>query len=414
MLIKNAYVVDAKGIRKADVLIEGNKIAKVGRIKGKADIDGRGKLLLPGFYNTHTHIAMTFLRNIGEGLSLHDWLTKKIWPAEAKVKPSLLYHAALLGFVEALKSGTVCVNEMYLKGLDEIIKAGNKVGVRSVVSYGMLDINSSVEEELSKTEKFIAKGTEGLSKKAVACHAPYTCSLELIKRGKRLAKKHKLLFHIHVSETRKEVMDILKAYGKRPVELLYENNILDSYTLMAHASWVTKREIRMAGEKKAIVSHNPASNLKLATGGIMPLEEYAKSNALVTLATDGPASNNNLDMVETMKLAGLLQKHKYWDAKAGNPKLIFKAATLNGAKALRYKSGLISPGYNADLIIVNPKENMHPLSDFYTAIVYSMKRDNVEKVIVDGKLVYDGRPLNVKEREIEKAKKEIEKFASTL
>ncbi len=403
IIIKNATIVDYEGVRRKEVHIEGNKIVEE-TVKDEV-IDAKGKLVVPGFYNTHTHIAMVFLRNVGEGLTLHDWLTKKIWPEEQKVREEILYYSSLLGYVEAMKSGTVCINDMYLKGLEEIIKAGNRAGVRTVISYGMFDIFSSPKEEIKKTLSFISKKENNLTKRAVACHAPYSCSEELIIKGKEIANKNKKLFHIHVSETRKEVMDLLKEKKKRPIEYLNDLNVVDENSLFAHSSWVTKREIRIAGEKRLNVSHNPTSNLKLATGGIMPFEEYLENNANVTIGTDGPASNNNLDMVESIKLTGLLQKHRYWDATKGNPREILKAATLNGAKALGYKAGLIKAGYLADLLIINPKENMVPFGDYYTSIVYSMKRDNVEKVFIDGKIVYDNKPLI--EEELLKAKEKL-------
>ncbi len=416
ILIKNARIVDAEKIVDADIQIEGNKISSLsGKDSSDQVIDASGKLVLPAFYNTHTHIAMVFLRNAGEGLTLHDWLEKKIWPAEANVDETTLYYSALLGYIEAMKSGTACINDMYLKGLEKIISASKKSGIRSVIAYGMFDIQSNVEQELEKTRRFFSiEENSPLIKRAVSCHAPYTCSEELLLKGKELARKLNVLFHIHVSETRKEVFDILKQKGKRPVEYLSSLGILDENTILAHASWVTKREISIVAESKAVVSHNPASNLKLATGGIMPFQQYIDAGVLTTIATDGPASNNNMDMVETMKLTGLLQKHKYWDPTIGHPLDVFRSATLNGAKALGFKAGLIKEGYLADLIIVDPKENMFPLQDYYTSIVYSMKRDNVEKLIVDGKLIYDNHPLNIKPEEIEKAKEKITEFLHSL
>ncbi len=410
MYIKNGIIVDAKGVREKDFSIYEGRIS-FDKDKSGEVIDAKGKIIMPAFYNTHTHIAMNFLKNIGEGLCLHDWLSKKIWPAEEKVDEKTLYYSSLLGFVEAMKSGTACINDMYLKGLESIAKASSKSGLRAVISYGMIDLHSDVDKELKKTRDFLKKDLEGI-KKAVACHAPYTCSEELIIEGKNLANEEGRLFHIHVSETREEVFQILKEKGLRPVEYMDRINAIKG-SIFAHASWVTKKEIKLIGNGGA-VSHNPVSNLKLATGGILPFHEYEEAGALVTIGTDGSSSNNNLDMVESIKIAGLLQKHKYWDPTKGDPYSILKASTLNGAKALGFNAGTIEEGKLADFVIIDPKENMFPFGDYYTSIVFSMKRDNIEKLIVGGELIYDKKPLRVKEEEIEKAKKEVQKFLEKI
>ncbi len=411
MLIKNALIVDYRGARKEDVLIEEGKIVDTGRFEKERDntVNAEGKILMPSFCNMHTHIGMTFLRNKGEGLTLHEWLNKVIWPYERKAKEikGIIYISALVGITEALRSGITCINDMYFN-MEEVKKAVEEAGIKALLTPDICIGN----EGMNEVEKLLNEKSNNI-KIGIGCHSIYTCKGEMLEKALELSKKKDIHIHIHVAETRKELFDSLKRFGKRPVEYLDEMNFIYQKTILAHASWVTKREIRIIGERKATVVHNPTSNLKLATGGIMPFEEYVKVDANTTIGTDSVASNNSMDMFEAMKTAGLLQKHKYWNASSGNPSIILKSATYNGFKALGFKSGLIEKGYNADLILLKPDENMHPLNNPLTAIVYSGKPYNVEKVWVNGKIVYEEGefPTIDKERVLEDFNEKMNEFA---
>ena len=243
-------------------------------------------------------------------------------------------------------------------------------------------------------------------KPAVSCHAPYTCTPELIKKAKEYANEKNLQFHIHASETRKEVFDLLKAGGKRPLEYLEGLGAMDNRTVLAHSVFVTKREIALAGKAGATVSHNPISNLKLAGGGICPIVEFAKAGANAALGTDGAASNNSLNMIETMKMAAVLQKNHYWDPLAISAGDALDYATINGAKALGIDAGSIEKGKLADIVIANMQTaNMAPSHDPIANIVYSMNPSNITDVIVDGEFALrEGRITAFNEQEaIEKA-----------
>ncbi|NYZ76972.1 amidohydrolase, partial [Candidatus Micrarchaeota archaeon] len=343
ILIKNAKIVTQNDDRKivhGDILIKDNRIEEVGGdIREKADetIDAKGKVAIPGLVNSHTHIAMGLLRGYGEDLSLHEWLEQKIWPAEAKLTKNDIRWGSLLGMLECIRSGVTAFNEMYIHHVEETVHAAQEAGIRVSIPRAMFDLmpGRETKKELADASAFIRllkEKKDHLAYPIVSCHAPYTCSEELLIKAKELANREKLKFHIHLSETRKEMFDILNSKGKYPFEYMDSIGLLDGNSIFAHAGWVTKREIALAGKKKANIAHCTTSNLKLATGGICPIYEFDKAGANVTIGTDGAASNNTLDMFEEMKIATLLQKHQYWKAEIVPVNLVFDFATRNGAK----------------------------------------------------------------------------------
>ncbi|MEM4336237.1 MAG: amidohydrolase [Candidatus Anstonellales archaeon] len=423
LLIKNVLIVTQNAKReilRGNILIEGNKIKSVGSAKklegAREVIDGQNLVAIPGFINTSTHIPMTFFRGYGGGLPLQEWLEKKIWPAERKLTNEDLYWGAMLGIAESLHSGITTFLDMYIKDINYIGKAIEHSGIRGFISLGMMDvggISGGISEQLKKTEEVRRRWekSERVSV-AVACHAPYTCSAELIKEAKNYANKHGLVFHIHAAETRKEVFDILKENKMRVIEYLDSLGVLDDKTILAHASWVTKREIGIVAKRGAHVSANTISNLKLATGGICPLLEYKNAGANVTLATDGASSNNSLNMFETMKVSSLLQKHSHWDAKAISAQDALDFATINGAKALGINAGSIEEGKLADIVLLKLDSNLIPIHDIVDNIVYAGNPSNVAYVIVDGRVVLrNGRLTFFDENE---AKKQVQIRAERL
>ncbi len=406
MLIKDVIVVGLEIVR-ADILIEDGKIVKIGKISGKADIDGRGKIAIPGLVNCHTHVAMTLMRSYGEGLPLHQWLEKKIWPTEQHQEYEDINVASKLAFCEMLKGGTTAFAEMCLHDIKPVFDAANELHIKGIISRGVMDFfdpskTKSALRDLKKTFEYSSQ----LVSPSAAVHAPYTCSKDLIFEAKKLAEDSK--FQIHVSETRKEIYDIKERYGCFPFEFL--EPVMDSNSLFVHAGWVTKREISLAGRKQLNIVHCPISNLKLATGGICQVTEFSKAGANVCLGTDSVASNNALDMFQEMKVSALLQKHHYWDANIQSAKQIFLQATLNGAKAIGINSGVLSEGMDADIVLLNKTSNLTPLNDIYSHLVYSAGKHNVSEVIVDGRLVVsNGAVLTVDEAElIEEAESQAE------
>jgi len=419
ILIKDATIVTQnknREIIQGDILIQGNKISEIKKnIKEKAEfvIDASKKIAIPGLVNTHTHISMTVFRGYGEGLPLHDWLEKKIWPAEAKLKPEDVYWGTLLGACEMIRSGTTCYSDMYIVHTDEIVKATEKAGLRALIPRAMFDLlpGRDTKKELKEAVEFVEKwdGKSELVKPCMSAHAPFTCSEELLVNAKKEADKKNHKFHMHVSETRKEVFDILNEKKKRPFEYLDSIGIVDENSLFAHAGWVTKKEIEIVGKKKATISSCPISNLKLATGGICQLTEFDELGANVTIGTDSAASNNSLNMFETMKMALLLQKHHYWKANILSAQKLFDFATINGAKALGFNTGSIEKGKLADVVLLDKNApNMVPSYDILANLVYSANPSNVSDVIINGKQVMGNRKIENEEEIIEK----VNEFAS--
>ncbi|MBI5047087.1 amidohydrolase family protein [Candidatus Micrarchaeota archaeon] len=306
-----------------------------------------------------------------------------------------------------IRSGTTCFNEMYVVDVGEIATAASEIGVRATIAHGL--IGEQPEKQLAIANKFIASWSNknDLITPAISCHAPYSCSEELLIKSKKLAKKKKLKFHIHVSETRKEVFDILKKYGSYPVEYLHKIGIVDSDSIFAHAGWLTKREIGILGKARASIASCPISNLKLATGGIAQLYELNTAGATVALGSDGPASNNSHNMFETLKMASLLQKHHYWKADILSTEKVFDFATIKGAKALGLDCGEIKEGKLADLVLLDRKSapNLWPNHDLLSNIVYVAGPQNVSDVIINGKIVMHDRVILTvdEEKVIEKA-----------
>lgn len=394
MLIKNATIVtqnQSRELLKGDMRIEDGLIAEIGKIEGKADIDARGKIAIPGMVNTHTHVAMTMLRGYGEGLPLHQWLEERIWPAEGKQTADDVKIAAELAFCEMIRSGTTAFAEMCIHDTKPVFKAAKKAGMRGIIARGVLDFNDPSKDVLASVAPTLDYGDE-LLKPSVAAHAPYTCSEELLIKSKELARSKNLKYQIHVSETRKEIFDILNRTGKYPYEYLDSIGLMDPDSIFIHGGWLTKREIALAGKKGLNVSSCPVSSLKLATGGIAQLTELDAAGANVCLGTDSAASNNSLNMFETMKMAALLQKHHYWKADVIATQKLLDFATINGARALGLDTGSLEKGRPADIVLLERGPNLLPEHDIIANLVYSAGPQNVTDVFIGGKhLMNDGR-----------------------
>lgn len=413
ILIKGARIITQNANREileGDILIEENRIAKVGKDLPKEGVgemlDGKGKIAFPGLINAHTHGAMGLLRGYGESLPLHRWLEEKIWPAEKNLTNEDIYWGTMMGAIEMIRSGTTCFNEMYMFGIKHMADAVSDVGMRAVLGKGVYDKPESrnLESELKELKEKVTeiKGINSRVQVGVAAHSVYSCSEELLVAAKEFAKEEGLQFHMHVSETREEVFNLLKEKNMRPVEYLDSIGLVDFDSVLAHMGWATKREISIAGKKKVNVVHCPVSNLKLATGGICPVSEFVEAGANVALGTDGAASNNSLDMLETMKYALLLQTHKYWNAERYPEAKAWDAATLNGARALGINAGSIEEGKLADLVLVDGKAaNLAPLHNDLRSIVYSVNPGNITDVVVDGRFVLrDGEIALVDEEKV--------------
>ncbi len=404
--IKNALVAEGK---RASVQIEENKITSINPKRARKDdivIDARDKALVPAFYNMHTHAAMILFKGYAEDMTLHEWLEKKIFPIEAKLKPKDVYYGTLLACAEMIHSGTVCFNDMYFFE-NETAKAAKKAGMRAVIgkAFGSLAYN---RQAVIKAVKSLRR--QKLVMPAIAPHAIYTTTKEIYEEAAELAEELDCFLHTHASETQQEVKFCLEKYRKRPVELFEEIGVLSRRAILAHCVWLNKREIRLISKSKACVASCPTSNLKLASG-IAPLKELVEAKARVTLATDGSASNNSLSMFEAVKLASILQKNIHRDARVMPARLVFEMATKEAASFLGLKAGKLEEGFLADLCLLDLKSiSMSPCHSITANVIYSCTYDAVDTVICDGKIIMENKHISWEEHARKKAEKRIEKL----
>ncbi len=404
ILIKDGHVVtmDKKRrvLKRGSVAIDGDKITAVGEdVKEKADIviDARGKVVLPGLINAHTHLSMTLLRGVADDMELDPWLKTKIWPIEKHLRAEDCHVGALLGCLEMIKSGTTCFADQYFF-MEDVARAVEKAGTRGVLSYGIIEHGDPKRRktEIEAGEKLV-KAWHGKADGRILTmfgpHAPYTCSPECLTRVKELAKKYKVGIHTHIAETRWETDDeIPKKYGKRPVEHLDAIGFLGPEILAAHCVWLTEKEIKILHDRGDQAVHNPVSNMKIACG-IAPVPEMLAAGIPVALGTDGAASNNALDMFNEMKFAALLNKVGKLNPTVMPAQAVLEMATVNGATALGLEKeiGSLEVGKKADVVLVDLKKpHLTPLHNVVSHLVYSAVGGDVDTTIVNGKILMQG------------------------
>lgn len=426
MLVKNGYVItmneSRENIEGGDVGIEENRIAAVGKNLGEeADtvIDARGKAVLPGLINAHTHLSMVLFRGMADDLNLQSWLQEKIWPMEENLESHHVYDGALLGCLEMIKSGTTCFADHYFF-MDKVAQAVEESGLRATLAYGIIeqDDPEKREEELEIGENLV-KNYEGAAAGRIETmfgpHSTYTCSPECLKKVRKLADKYGVGIHIHLSENREEIETVTEMRGERPPKLLDSIDFLAPDVLAAHCTLLDEEEIDLLRENGAKPVHNPVSNMKLGTG-IAPVPELLSEGVPVGLGTDGAASNNSLDMLEEMKFAATLNKIGKNDPTAVPARKALEMATINGAKALGREDeiGSLEEGKKADLVLIDlDKPHLTPLHDVESHLVYSSNGSDVDSVIVDGNfLMREKKVLTLEEKElIKKGQESSEELA---
>lgn len=417
------FINGAIAINKEKIVAVGPENEIIASYRGEKIIDGNGKLALPGLVNTHTHAAMVYFRGLADDLPLKEWLEKHIWPAEARyVNPDFIRKAIRLACLEMLKGGITSFCDMYFAE-DAAAEEIGKIGQRAFLGEGLLDfptpISKTPEEGLKRAEKFILDYEQSkLIHPIVAPHAIYTCSKELLKKAKDLAEKYQVSLHIHLAEEAWEVEKTKNEFGATPVAYLNNLGFLGEKVSLAHANWLDEKDIEILAETKTGVSHNPESNMKLATG-VCPVPQLIEKGVSVGLGTDGASSNNNLDLFGEMSAAARL--HKIWnkDPARLKAKEVVKMATIWGAKALGVSDflGSLEAGKLADLILVDlNKPHLVPVYDLYSHLVYAAKSSDVDTVIINGKTVVEkGKCLTLNEEEVlleavefgEKVKKDL-------
>lgn len=388
----NGLVLDKNfDIIKTDVYVDGNKIAAIGEANLIADdvYDLNGNLLMPSFKNAHTHSAMTFARSYADDLPLSEWLNNKIFPMETKLTGQDIYDLSKVAFLEYLTSGiTACFDMYYFP--DEMAKASVDFGFRTIMCGAVNNFKESVEL-LEKYYKKFNSYDELISYK-LGFHAEYTTSLAIMKDIAKLCEKYQDGVFMHSSETKSEVEGCITRYSKTPTQLFNEIGLFEYGGGAYHSVALREEDFEIYKEKKIWAVINAGSNCKLASG-VAPVTQMLNKGIHLAIGTDGPSSNNALDMFREMYLISATQNIMNNNPASLNPIDILKMATVGGAKCMGLNDcDVIDVDKKADLIVIDLKRpNMQPVNNILKNIVYSGSKENVVMTMVNGKILYDKR-----------------------
>ena len=406
----------------SDILIENGRISRISAADTQSDayarhddstevVDCTGKVAVPGFVNMHTHAGMSMMRGVGEDIAFHEWLDR-IWKIEADITPEYVYHATRMACLEMIKTGTTTFNDHYWYS-PMAQKAAAELGLRSVHAYVICDKNDPEEAERQKIqcqEMYDISGNwPSNASFAIAIHAIYSVSEPMILWATDFARSHGLKIHIHVSETRKEVADCKAEHGGlSPVEYLDRLGVLGPDVIAAHTLWVSEKDIEILGKRGVNCVHNVNSNLKLASGYRFLYNELRDAGANICLGTDGCASSNNLDMLETIKTSAMIQKAWRDDPTAMPLDELMQMSSANAGKALGLNIGKIEEGALADILIIDT-DNYSFMSPgtFEANLIYSAHSDCIESVICDGRFIMRDRVVPLEKEILREAEKYI-------
>lgn len=412
IIVTGAAVVTVDGERHifnpGAVAIDGTTIAAVGpasdiaaRFKASQQIDAAGSIVIPGLINTHEHAPMVLYRGLADDLRLQDWLEKYIFPAEAKtVSREMVRIGTRLAALEMIQSGTTAYADMYYFE-EEIARATKAAGIRGVLGQTIIQFPvadaKTPQEALARTETFIKEFVnDDLIVPAVAPHSPYTVDAKDLLASRALATKYGVPVLIHVAETETELGASKKAHsGMSPVAYLQSIGFWGPRTVVKHGVWVDAADIQLLRSHQVAVSHNPESNMKLASG-IAPVPEYLAAGVTVGLGTDGAASNNDLDMFEAMRFAALLHKVKTNNPQTLPAATVLEMATIQGARALGLERqiGSLEAGKRADLVVVSTSNaRLTPMYDPVSHLVYAAHGEDVRTVMVNGRVLMRDRKM---------------------
>ena len=401
----------AVAVNKGEIVAVGTAVEISQKFSSKQIVNANGKVVIPGLVNTHTHIPMTLFRGISDDLDLQDWLTKFIFPAEAKnVTEDFVRVGTRLGLAEMIRGGTTTYCDMYYFE-DAVADETFKAGMRGVLGETIIDFpvpdNKTWDEGLAYTERFVKKWQgNSLIVPAIAPHAPYTVSEEHLKSARALSDKLNAPLVIHLAEAVTETDFIQQKHkGIRPIEFVEKIGFLNNRVIAAHVIQANERELEILKMRGVGIAHNPQSNMKLAAG-VAPVPLMLKMDLPVGLGTDGAASNNDLSMWEEMDTAAKLHKVFSGDPKVVPAQQAFEMATIRAARALHLEKiiGSIETGKRADIVIVDfDGLNQTPFYNVYSHLVYATKADDVRTVVIEGKVVMrDRRLLTLDENVIKK------------
>jgi 5-methylthioadenosine/S-adenosylhomocysteine deaminase len=356
---------------------------------------------MPGLVNTHTHLPMTLFRGLADDLPLALWLEEFIFPCEAKyLTPETVRLGALMACAEMMLSGTTTCCDGYFFEKD-VAAAIYESGIRGVLGQGVIDFpapgvpdpSDNIENAVRFVEKWLK--VSPLITPSIFCHSPYTCSQETLKKAKAASDSKALLFQIHAAETKNEYVRIQTEHHTTPVKYLDSIGILDKNTLMVHGVWLDDDDIEIIAKRRSTVSHNPQSNMKLASG-IAPVPSLLTAGVTVGLGTDGCASNNDLDLFREMDTAAKLHKVNLFDPTVMDAETVLKMATIDGAKAIGLDKhiGSLEPGKQADIIILDTNTpHLVPMYNPISHITYSVQGSDVREVMVAGRILVSNKNL---------------------
>lgn len=396
MVVKDGIIVDIGNEK--DIQFRGKKI------------NMKGKIVMPGLINAHTHTHSPMFKNILDDMKLMDWLKNGLWPLEKKIKAEDAKVATECSCLEFIKNGITTYADQFFFAND-IAEVANKSGLRCFLAATVLtDGDSETKDTIKASEKFIKKWQQkqSLIYPCIGPHAPYSVSEEDWKRVIEISKKYNVLIHTHISETEDENEQIKKQYNCTPTEWLEKLGVFKQKVLAAHSIHLNDEDIKIYKENNVAAVYNPVSNLKLVSG-IMPLEKFFAEGIIVALGTDGAQSNNSMDLLQDIKIGSLIQKQRLNDATFFKSSKAIKMLTIEGAKALGIdnKVGSLEVGKDADFISFNSESiniipiNKKDLKNIYSTIIYSAIGSDVEDTVVNGKwLMKDRKVLSLNEREV--------------
>ncbi len=412
LLVVGGSIVTMDGSRRiledGAVAVKGDEIVAVApraeledKYTATQTLNARGKLVLPGFINGHTHVPMTLFRGLHDDVTLNDWLYKYIFPAEAKnVNEEFVRWGTRLAAAEQIRGGVTTFADMYYFE-DAVAEETKAAGMRGVLGETFIDFpgpdNKSETEALAYTERFLKKWrSDPLIHAAAAPHSIYTCSQKTLRDAAALARKYRAPILIHTAEMKKEWEDSVKNNGMSPVQYLDKVGVLGRDVVSAHCIFVDEADRKTLADRQVGCVHNPSSNMMIASG-VSPVPEMRAAGVAVGLGTDGPAgSNNDLDLMEEMDLAAKLAKITKLNPLALNAKAVVEMATIDGARALHMEKeiGSLETGKKADLIVISlDKPNAVPMYDLYAQLAYALKGSDVETVVIGGQVVMRNRKL---------------------
>ena len=368
----------------------------VPRVNWDRQIDCEKNLLMPGFKDAHTHSGMTLMRSLADDMPLQNWLEEKIFPTEAKLSAEDIYHLTKLAILEYLTSGITAIFDMYLKP-DATALACMDMGMRCVLVSGLNNFTSSIEQVEEEFLKWNRKNS--LVSYQLGCHAEYTSDKELLNRLSALAHRYRAPVYMHLAETAKEVKECIQKYGMTPAVFFDSLGMFDYGGGAYHCIHMSEEDMDVFRRKRLYVITNPASNAKLASG-VAPIKDFVSKTIPVAIGTDGPASNNSLDMFKEMFLVAGLSNLREMDAASLDTMEVLRMATVNGATAMRLnKSDVLAKGKYADMILLDLQQpNMQPIHNIAKNIVYSGSKANVKMTMINGKILYEKGEFNIGEK----------------